>query len=86
MKLTSLIFTALILSGCSSMSPREQNTAAGALVGGVAGAALTNGSVGGTVGGAVVGGFIGHEIDTNESSYRTYHQNNPHHGYYQDRN
>lgn len=40
------------LSGCCGMSRREQNTVAGAGIGGVAGALLTHGSAIGTVGGA----------------------------------
>ena len=53
------------LSGCSTwdnMSTTEKSTAVGAGVGGVAGAALSNGSVLGTVGGAAVGGVVGHEV------------------------
>jgi len=52
----------VILSACSSMSPSETGTVAGAAVGGVAGSALTGGSAVGVVGGAVAGGVIGHEI------------------------
>jgi osmotically inducible lipoprotein OsmB len=56
---------ALLLSvaACGNMSRRDQNTATGAAIGGVAGAVLTGGSGVGTVGGAAVGGVIGHEID-----------------------
>lgn len=50
------------LGACSGMSRQGQNTAIGAGVGAVGGAALTGGSAAGTVGGAVVGGVIGHEI------------------------
>ncbi len=50
------------LSGCSSMSTRDKNTAIGAGVGAVAGAVLTGGSGLGTVGGAAVGGIIGNQI------------------------
>ncbi|TJZ67455.1 glycine zipper 2TM domain-containing protein [Chitiniphilus eburneus] len=49
------------LGGCSSMDKQTRNTAAGAAIGGAAGAILTNGSAVGTVGGAAVGGVIGHE-------------------------
>lgn len=52
----------LTLGGCSGMS-RWQNTAVGAGVGAVGGAALTGGSAAGTVGGAAVGGVIGHEVN-----------------------
>jgi len=50
------------LTGCSGMTTQDRNTAIGAGVGGVAGAALTGGSALGTVGGAAVGGVIGHEV------------------------
>jgi osmotically inducible lipoprotein OsmB len=52
---------ALVLGGCSGMSPRAKDTAIGAAVGGVAGSVLTGGSTVGTVGGAIVGGAIGRE-------------------------
>ena len=51
------------LGACAGMSPRDKNTAAGAAIGGVAGAVLTGGSTAGTVGGAAVGGVIGNKID-----------------------
>ena len=51
------------LSGCSGMSARDQNTAIGAGIGALGGAALTGGSALGTVGGAAVGGVIGHEVN-----------------------
>ena len=50
------------VGGCSGMSKRDESTAIGAGVGGVAGAVLTDGSVLGTVGGAAVGGLIGNQI------------------------
>jgi osmotically inducible lipoprotein OsmB len=53
---------ALSMTGCSGMSTRDTNTAAGAAIGGVAGAVLTGGSAAGTVGGAAVGGVIGNQI------------------------
>jgi osmotically inducible lipoprotein OsmB len=55
----------LILSSaaCGNLSRQEQNTAAGAAIGGVAGSVLTGGSAVGTVGGAVVGGVIGDKIE-----------------------
>ncbi|HAE99769.1 MAG TPA: osmotically-inducible lipoprotein B, partial [Methylophilaceae bacterium] len=49
----------LSLSGCSSMSTRDKNTAVGASIGAVAGAVLTGGSGVGMVGGAAIGGVIG---------------------------
>ena len=60
----SLTATTLIgLSACSGMSQREQNTAVGAGIGGVAGAVLTGGSTAGTIGGAAVGGVIGNQVN-----------------------
>ncbi|WP_166364920.1 glycine zipper 2TM domain-containing protein [Pseudomonas akapageensis] len=50
------------LSGCPTMSTQGRNTAIGAGVGAVGGAALTHGSALGTVGGAAVGGVVGHEL------------------------
>lgn len=58
-----LMVAALALGGCSNMSARERNTAIGAGVGAVGGAALTGGSALGTVGGAAVGGVIGNQVD-----------------------
>lgn len=61
------IIAALLLlsfvSGCSGMTKRQQNAAAGAAIGGVAGAVLTGGSSFGTAGGAAIGGVIGHGVD-----------------------
>lgn len=54
--------TLVLISACSDMSRRDQNTAVGAGVGAAAGAVLTGGSGIGTVGGAVVGGVIGNEV------------------------
>ena len=48
------------LSGCASMSDRQTaGTVGGAVIGGVAGSALTGGSTLGTLGGAAAGGYIG---------------------------
>lgn len=51
---------AALLTGCAGMSNKQKNAAAGAAIGGVAGAILTDGSALGTVGGAAIGGAIGH--------------------------
>lgn len=59
------VVLATSLGGCAtwdSMSARQKSTAVGAAVGGVTGAAVTNGNVLGTVGGAAIGGFIGDEV------------------------
>lgn len=57
--------TLSLLSGCSTwdqMSSREKSAVGGAAVGGVVGAAASDGGVLGTVGGAAVGGVIGDQI------------------------
>lgn len=61
--LLALSALALSLTACGHMSQRDENTAAGAAIGGVAGAILTGGSTVGTVGGAAVGGVIGNKVD-----------------------
>jgi osmotically inducible lipoprotein OsmB len=50
----------LAVTGCG-LSPRAQDTAIGAGLGGVAGSVVTGGSTAGTVGGAVIGGVIGNQ-------------------------
>lgn len=50
------------LAACGDMSHRGVDTAVGAGVGAVGGAALTGGSALGTVGGAAVGGVVGNQI------------------------
>lgn len=57
----SLLVALLALAGCAGMTRQQQNTAAGAAIGGVAGSVLTGGSTTGTLGGAAIGGVIGHE-------------------------
>ena len=59
----TLLTSTMFLSGCSNLSTRQKNAAAGAAIGGVAGAVLTGGSAFGTVGGAAIGGVIGHGVD-----------------------
>jgi osmotically inducible lipoprotein OsmB len=73
----SLVALAVLvgLGGCSGMSRQDQSTLAGAGIGGVAGAVLTDGSAIGTVGGAVVGGVIGHEISKDRDGDRNYNRN-----------
>ena len=60
------LVSATTLVGCSNMSQRDKNTAIGAGVGAVGGAALTGGSALGTVGGAAVGGVIGNQVNTHK--------------------
>lgn len=59
--LTSMLFVAVGLSGCANWSHQEKGTAAGAVVGGVAGNLLCGGVLC-TGAGAAVGGVLGHEI------------------------
>ena len=61
MKLLLVGLLVILLAGCSGMTRRDQCMVGGAVVGGVAGSALSGGSGVGTVGGAAVGGYIGHE-------------------------
>ena len=52
----------LVLTGCAGMTEREKCMVGGAVIGGVAGSVLSDGSAAGTVGGSVVGGYIGSEL------------------------
>ena len=61
---TATLLASVALGGCSNMSQRDRNTAAGAGIGAVAGSLLTGGDAIGTIGGAAVGGVIGHQANT----------------------
>lgn len=67
-KLATWLGIAVISVGTSAcatwdhMSSRERSTVGGAAVGGVVGAAVSDGSVLGTVGGAAIGGIIGDQL------------------------
>ena len=64
----AVITLSTMLAACSTwdnMSRREKSAVAGAGVGGVAGAVVTDGGVLGTVGGAAIGGVIGDQIGKN---------------------
>ena len=56
-----MLMTAIALGGCAGMTYQEKGTAAGAVIGGVAGNAV-GGGVLGTAAGAAVGGVIGNEV------------------------
>jgi osmotically inducible lipoprotein OsmB len=61
--LSAIGMTALVtLAGCAGMDRSERATATGAVVGGVAGAVITNSAVG-TAAGAAIGGVVGHEVE-----------------------
>jgi osmotically inducible lipoprotein OsmB len=62
LRTVAVITTTLMLSACGGMTAQQRDTAIGAGIGAVGGAALTGGSAAGTVGGAAVGGIIGHEV------------------------
>ncbi|ATE62805.1 glycine zipper 2TM domain-containing protein [Thauera sinica] len=60
-------------TGCATwdhMSSREKSAAAGAAVGGVAGAVITDGGILGTVGGAAIGGVIGDQVGKDRNRRR----------------
>ncbi|MBX6318463.1 MAG: glycine zipper 2TM domain-containing protein [Pigmentiphaga sp.] len=62
-----MIGAALVVAatGCStwdSMSGREKSAVVGAGLGGVAGAAISDGGILGTVGGAAIGGVVGDQV------------------------
>jgi osmotically inducible lipoprotein OsmB len=59
----ALAVSAISLSACSDMSPRDRNTTTGAVIGGAAGAVLSGGGAAATIGGAAVGGVIGNQVD-----------------------
>lgn len=59
-------------SACATwdnMSHREKSAVGGAAIGGVVGAAVTNGGVLGTVGGAAIGGVIGDQVGKDGHRY-----------------
>lgn len=61
-KMGAMVTLLALLSGCASwdsMSRRQKATVVGAGLGGVAGAAISEGAVLGTVGGAAIGAIIG---------------------------
>lgn len=55
----SLAFT---LAACGTPTRQQVGIGTGAVLGGVAGSVITDGSTIGTVGGAAVGGVIGNEV------------------------
>lgn len=59
---TLALATLIILGGCAGMTAQEKGTATGAVIGGVAGNAVSGGGVLGTAAGAAAGGVIGHEV------------------------
>ncbi|WP_424034874.1 glycine zipper 2TM domain-containing protein [Neisseria bacilliformis] len=60
-KTAALIALAASLSACNGLNQTQRNTAAGAVIGGVAGN-LIGGDTGSTLGGAALGGVIGSQV------------------------
>lgn len=58
----SAITLASALSACGTPTRQQVGVGTGAVLGGVAGHAVTGGSTMGTVGGAAVGGLLGNEV------------------------
>jgi|GEM_PF-1543764 len=58
----SSLVLALALVGCTNSQKQTAGIAGGAVVGGLAGHALTGGSAAGTIVGAAVGGVAGNEL------------------------
>lgn len=65
-KLSSILVAGMLavsLGACTNTPTRQKvGTVGGAVVGGVVGHTVSDGSTLGTVGGAALGGFIGHEV------------------------
>lgn len=61
-KSVALIAVAASLGACADMTRTQRNTAAGAVLGGVAGN-LIGGDTGSTLGGAALGGVIGSQVN-----------------------
>ena len=62
-KTVTLIMLSASLGACANMTQTQRNTAAGAVLGGVAGN-LIGGDTGSTLGGAALGGVIGSQVHT----------------------
>lgn len=60
--ITGALSLALALTACGTTTRQQVGIGTGAVLGGMAGSAVTNGSTIGTVGGAAVGGVIGNEV------------------------
>lgn len=60
--ITGALSLALTLTACGTPTRQQVGIGTGAVLGGMAGSAVTNGSTIGTVGGAAVGGVIGNEV------------------------
>jgi osmotically inducible lipoprotein OsmB len=58
----SALTLATMLSACGTPSRQQVGIGTGAVLGGVAGHVITDGSTLGTVGGAAVGGVVGNEV------------------------
>lgn len=63
----SVALAAATLTGCAGMSQRDQRIGSGALIGGVAGGAISGNATGALIGG-VAGALIGSEVDRNRDN------------------
>lgn len=61
MSVAGAVTLALAVSSCGTPTRQQVGVGTGAVVGGVVGNVITDGSTLGTVGGAAVGGVVGHE-------------------------
>lgn len=62
MRGVTALLLASALSACGTPSRQQVGIGTGAVLGGMAGHAVTDGSALGTVGGAAVGGILGNEV------------------------
>lgn len=58
----AVLFTLSMLTGCTSSQRQDTGMIAGAVVGGVAGSALSGGNTAATVAGAAGGAYVGRQL------------------------
>lgn len=56
------LFIAFFISGCTTSQRQDVGIVGGAVVGGIAGNAISGGNAAGTIAGAAVGGVVGNEL------------------------
>jgi osmotically inducible lipoprotein OsmB len=62
LSIASTLTLAFTLTACGTPTRQQVGIGTGAVLGGVAGSAVSDGSTVGTLGGAAVGGVIGNEV------------------------
>ncbi|HYD61410.1 MAG TPA: glycine zipper 2TM domain-containing protein [Noviherbaspirillum sp.] len=62
LSIAGAISLALTVTACGTPTRQQVGIGTGAVLGGMAGSAVTDGSAIGTIGGAAVGGVIGNEV------------------------